>query len=456
MPYPVGMETRIVSFPPISTTDGVAVKMAVRVVSARSFIWEATGQAFLTDAVYGEAIGTAVNIELPVPGQPGLIDGNGSTITDWTYTATYSLSRGLSVPDITFELPSGGAPLVITPNVSRQVFGGIVNTPVPVVGIQGEQGPPGPEGPQGPPGADGSGAADATTLTKGVVQLAGDLAGTAAAPTVPALANKADTVHTHAAGDVTSGTFAAARLPAATTTASGAVELATTAETTTGTDTVRATTPAGVKAVADTKAALSHTHAIADVTGLQTALDGKLANPFADPNADRIVFWDDSASAYAALQVGTPLRLLGTQLDIPLAAVGTVGAIQVSSNAATQLGINGSDAVSPNGLLSTRGRYVDINAQTGTSYTPVATDQGKLVTLTNAAAISVTLPQDSTAAFPVGSWVDFVVLGAGAATYTAGTGATVNPTTSTSRAQYTVQSAIKIAVNTWIVTGDVA
>ncbi len=46
----------------------------------------------------------------------------------------------------------------------------------------------------------GSGAADATTTTKGIVQLAGDLAGTATAPTVPALANKADTSTTISAG----------------------------------------------------------------------------------------------------------------------------------------------------------------------------------------------------------------------------------------------------------------
>ncbi len=45
-----------------------------------------------------------------------------------------------------------------------------------------------------------AGAPDATTLTKGIVQLAGDLAGTAGAPTVPGLATKADqsvlTAHT--------------------------------------------------------------------------------------------------------------------------------------------------------------------------------------------------------------------------------------------------------------------
>lgn len=52
----------------------------------------------------------------------------------------------------------------------------------------------------------------------------------------------------------------------ATESATGVVELATTSETTTGTDTTRAVTPAGVKAVADTKAALSHTHSASDIT----------------------------------------------------------------------------------------------------------------------------------------------------------------------------------------------
>lgn len=45
--------------------------------------------------------------------------------------------------------------------------------------------------------------ADATSSTKGIVQLAGDLGGTATAPTVPGLAGKADTSHAHAISDVT-------------------------------------------------------------------------------------------------------------------------------------------------------------------------------------------------------------------------------------------------------------
>lgn len=47
-----------------------------------------------------------------------------------------------------------------------------------------------------------SGTPDATTTSKGKIQLAGDLAGTAASPTVPALAGKAALSHTHSEADV--------------------------------------------------------------------------------------------------------------------------------------------------------------------------------------------------------------------------------------------------------------
>lgn len=57
-----------------------------------------------------------------------------------------------------------------------------------------------------------TGTPDANASTKGKLQLAGDLGGTAASPTVPGLASKANTVHTHVATDITSGTIATARL----------------------------------------------------------------------------------------------------------------------------------------------------------------------------------------------------------------------------------------------------
>lgn len=57
-------------------------------------------------------------------------------------------------------------------------------------GDPGDTGPQGPQGPEGPQGPAGSGAPDATTTSKGSIQLAGDLGGTAGAPTVPGLVEK--------------------------------------------------------------------------------------------------------------------------------------------------------------------------------------------------------------------------------------------------------------------------
>jgi hypothetical protein len=98
------------------------------------------------------------------------------------------------------------------------------------------------------------------------------------------------------------------------------------------------------------------------------------------------------------------------------------------------------------------------NAQTGTSYTLVAGDVGKLVTLSNASAIALTLPQDSDATIAVGSYVDFYALGAGQITAAAGSGATmrVSGLTAKSRAQYARFGAQKVSANTWVLFGDLA
>ena len=70
------------------------------------------------------------------------------------------------------------------------------------------------------------------------------------------------------------------------------------------------------------------------------------------------------------------------------------------------------------------GPAVYVNAQTGTSYTVAPTDCNKVVTLSNASAVAVTLPQAGASGnFLAGCPVNFVNLGAGIVTIT--------PTTST-------------------------
>jgi len=101
---------------------------------------------------------------------------------------------------------------------------------------------------------------------------------------------------------------------------------------------------------------------------------------------------------------------------------------------------------------------VSLNAQTGTSYTLVAGDDGKLVTCDNAAAITLTVPANSSVAFGIGTQVNIMQLGAGQVTITAGGGVTLRSAGSKlkTNAQYAVATCCKIATDTWVVVGNLS
>lgn len=98
---------------------------------------------------------------------------------------------------------------------------------------------------------------------------------------------------------------------------------------------------------------------------------------------------------------------------------------------------------------------LEINAQTGTTYTLALTDAGKLVTLSNASAISLTVPLNSSVAFPVGTQVNLSQVGVGRVTVAGAVGVTVNSALGLkTRTQYSVLTCIKTATDTWLLTGD--
>ena len=99
---------------------------------------------------------------------------------------------------------------------------------------------------------------------------------------------------------------------------------------------------------------------------------------------------------------------------------------------------------------------IAINAQTGTTYSVVLSDDGKLVTCDNAASISLTIVPNSTAAFGIGTQINIMQLGAGTVTITAGAGVTLNSDGAKlkTNAQYAVATCCKIATDTWVVVGN--
>jgi hypothetical protein len=98
-----------------------------------------------------------------------------------------------------------------------------------------------------------------------------------------------------------------------------------------------------------------------------------------------------------------------------------------------------------------------LNNVTGTAYTLALTDSNKLITLDNAATGAVTIPTNTSVAFPTGSQVHMVQKGTGPFSVTGASGVTVNGTPGLNfRAQWSAATAVKIATDTWILLGDLS
>jgi len=103
------------------------------------------------------------------------------------------------------------------------------------------------------------------------------------------------------------------------------------------------------------------------------------------------------------------------------------------------------------------GSLVATNTQTGTTYTLVLGDKGKLVECTNAAAITLTVPPNSSVAFAVGTVIYVAQGGAGQVTVAAAAGVTIKKaSTLKTRAQESVLALVKTATDTWRLMGDAA
>jgi len=103
--------------------------------------------------------------------------------------------------------------------------------------------------------------------------------------------------------------------------------------------------------------------------------------------------------------------------------------------------------------LEISGFDASINDQTGTTYTLVAGDNGKVVVLDNASAVTVTVPSGLGAGFNC----SFVQKGAGQVSFTASS-TTINNRQSHTKinAQYGVASIVAYAADTFVLAGDTA
>ena len=173
---------------------------------------------------------------------------------------------------------------------------------------------------------------------------------------------------------------------------------------------------------------------------------------------DKTISWIDATDAWTssehlnvasgkAYYVNGTSVLNGTTLgsgvtSSSLTSVGTLTALAVSGSTT----LTGTTIVGPS----------SINTQSGTTYTVALADQGKIVELSNASAVTVTVPTYASAALPIGSQVTFSQMGAGQVTFAPGVGVTIRSDGGKLKtaSQYSVVALIKRDTDEWVLAGN--
>jgi hypothetical protein len=151
------------------------------------------------------------------------------------------------------------------------------------------------------------------------------------------------------------------------------------------------------------------------------------------------------------VQAGTGISVASGTGPVPTVSINTA----VTADLTTAQTLTNKTLTSPVLTLA-------LNAQTAT-YTVVLGDASKLVTMSVGSANDFQIPTNANVAFPVGTVINVIQIGAGQTTIKAVTsGTTTISSTGASaiapklRAQYSAASCIKVATDTWYVVGDIA
>jgi hypothetical protein len=148
--------------------------------------------------------------------------------------------------------------------------------------------------------------------------------------------------------------------------------------------------------------------------------------------------WYYTGSAWAAS--GATGDIEGVSVTSPITGGGTSGTVTIGYDAKA-------------------GTTLGFNAQTGTTYTLVAADaSNKLVTTSNASAVTVTVPPS---VFAAGEQINLQSIGVGLTTFAQGAGVTITSTGAVStapvlRARYSACTIICTASNVFTIVGDLS
>ena len=329
---------------------------------------------------------------------------------------------------------------------------------------------------------------------------------TASASSATAAATSATSASASATAAATSATSSAASATAAATSATSAAASATTAANSVATIAGYATSSANSATAAATSATSASASATAASTSAASAatsatdaattydnfddryLGSKSSAPTVDNDGNTLlvgaIYWNSTlnnmyvwsgsvwvqiatTSTYSAPTLGSQSIASGTtytnidgltinSTTIPTSKTLVVTTDKLSALAATTsaelAGVISDEIGTGNVILSD----LATNAQTA-SYTLVLSDKGKLVEMSNASANNLTVPLNSSVAYPTGTQINILQTGAGQTTVVATGGVTINASPGLKlRAQWSAATLIKRATDTWVLVGDLS
>jgi hypothetical protein len=116
---------------------------------------------------------------------------------------------------------------------------------------------------------------------------------------------------------------------------------------------------------------------------------------------------------------------------------------------------HGHTAAASGGTLTAGAIYYGFNNNTG-NYTLALTDQGKVLPFSTTSTGTITIPLNSSVAFPTGSVVNFIQTGTGPILMTGASGVTIQSENSKLKfkAQYAVAGVLKTDTDTWVAFGN--
>jgi hypothetical protein len=171
----------------------------------------------------------------------------------------------------------------------------------------------------------------------------------------------------------------------------------------------------------------------------------------------------NGATAWTSLAyINNDGDITGVTAGTGISGGGTSGTVTVSIDTSVTADLTTAQTLT-NKTLTDPKINLAFDAQTGSSYTAVLNDNGQVVTMSNGSANTFSIPTNASVAFPIGTQINVLQIGAGQTTIQAVTSGTttIQSTGATAaapklRVRYSAATCLKAGTDLWYVFGDIA